>query len=221
MKGKSWMWMVCLLVGFTSVVDAQMIKVEGGAAFSRLKTRGLEGSQVFDKAVRPFQLSVGLEYCEKDWFNLSSSVGYLRGGGRYDVPYYEEAGIQHSKIEVRDYIDYITINTVFNVKRSVRRETYYVGVGPRVDFRVGTAESLTGTSLDELGLEETDLDTNPIVLGLKCEVGFWYTITDHFRLGANFSYLPSFTNAFSSPVASDVRFYSQTFTLGLSLGYVL
>lgn len=53
-----------------------------------------------------------------------------------------------------------------------------------------------------------------VVFGLKCEAGFWYDLNEHYRVGANFAYLPSFTNTWG-------ELKDRTFTVGLSLGYRL
>lgn len=226
MKIKSWMWVACLLLCVSVLADAQMVKVEGGVAFSKLKSKGMVGGiQYYDKSIVPFQMSVGLEYLDRDRYNLSSSIGFYRAGGRMDIPYYTEestgASQANGKIIVRDYANYITINTVFNIKHSVRRATYYIGVGPRIDIGLSTSESIKGMSeKDEAAMEKPDWDMKPVI-GLKCVAGFWYSLDEHFRLGASFSYLPSFTKTWASPIDSGFKFYNRSFTLGAAVGYVL
>lgn len=123
-----------------------------------------------------------------------------------------------SKINYKYFIDYLTVNTLFNAKHSVRRATYYIGAGPRLDFKVGSKE----TEFEDVEyINGGKPDINSVVFGLKCEAGVWYKLDDRFRLGANVSYLPSFTKAWTSPVAPDVTMTTRLFTLGVSLGYVL
>lgn len=215
MKKKNCVWLVCILLCMSVGVKGQVIRVDGGVAFSKLKAKGIPINSIYSDAVRPFQMSVGLEYCDKDWFNLSSSIGYLRKGGSMNVGISDNVG---DVTEYFDYIDYLTVNTLFNMKRSVRRETYYVGVGPRLDFKMGARS--TCSALPEL--EPTMKDARAVVFGLKCELGFWYDLNEHYRIGANFSYLPSFTKAWVSPAEdSKMKIGDRTFTLGLSLGYRL
>lgn len=212
MKNKCCVWLVVLLFMFVATANAQMVRIDGGVAFSKLKTKGLDGNQILDKSVKPFQMSLGLEYLEREYFNLSSSVGYLRAGGRSDIPVVSSIGQQ--MVDYKCFIDYLTVNTLFNIKRSVRRETYYVGIGPRLDFKLDAKET------EVYGVHYAN-GNKPVVFGLKCEAGFWYDLDDHFCLGANVGYLPSFTKTWTSPVNPDVTMATRSFTLGVSLGYRL
>lgn len=203
MKMKSCVWLVCVLLCMPMVMEGQVIRVDGGAAFSTIRTKG----EALGDGVRPFQMSVGMEYCDKGLFNLTSSIGYLRKGMKMEIM--ENVGDIPSKAS--DYMDYLTVNTLFNIKGSIRRETYYVGVGPRLDFRVGTHHKVSGQA------DESDWaikNTQAVVFGLKCEAGFWYDLSERYRVGANFAYLPSFTNTWG-------ELKDRTFTVGLSLGYRL
>ena len=219
MKKKSCVWLVVLLLGFVATASAQMLKVEGGMAFSKLRTKGLNGGQIFDKSVKPFQMSVGLEYWDKEQFNLSSSIGYLRTGGRNKVVIGDEdGGILDPDFKHKYFVDYLTVNTLFNIKQTNHRQTYYFGIGPRLDFKVGSKDN-SSKGVEYVNGKMPELNT--VVFGLKCEAGIWFDLDDHFRLGANVSYLPSFTKAWTSPVAPDVTMTTRSFTLGVSLGYVL
>lgn len=86
-------------------------------------------------------------------------------------------------IATRSYIDYLTVNTLFNIKASIRRETYYVGVGPRLDFNMGNHTVADGPveDLDLIGMK----GGQAVVFGLKCEAGFWYDLSERYRVGAN------------------------------------
>ena len=219
MKKKSCVWLVVLLLGVVTTTNAQMLKVEGGMAFSKLKTKGLNGDQIFDKSVKPFQMSVGLEYWDREHFNLSSSVGYLRTGGRNKVIIGDnDGGVLDPNFKHKYFVDYLTVNTLFNIKRKDGRQTYYLGIGPRLDLKVGSKDN-SSESIEYVDGKMPELNT--IVFGLKCEAGIWFDLDDHFRLGANVSYLPSFTKAWTSPVAPDVTMTTRSVTLGVSLGYVL
>lgn len=188
-------------------------------AFSKLRTKGLNGGQIFDKSVKPFQMSVGLEYWDKEHFNLSSSIGYLRTGGRNKVVIGDEdGGILDPDFKHKYFVDYLTVNTLFNIKQTNHRQTYYFGIGPRLDFKVGSKDN-SSKGVEYVNGKMPELNT--VVFGLKCEAGIWFDLDDHFRLGANVSYLPSFTKAWTSPVAPDVTMTTRSFTLGVSLGYVL
>lgn len=219
MKNKSSVWLVVMLFLFVATANGQMLKVEGGMAFSKLRTQGLDGNQLFDKSIKPFQMSVGVEYLEKEHFNLSSSIGYLRTGGKNKVIIAGgDGGILNSNFNYKYFIDYLTVNTLFNIKQINNRTIYYIGIGPRLDFKLGSRENIY-EDMDYLEGKRPELNT--VIFGLKCEVGFWYDLGDKFRLGANVAYLPSFTKAWTSPVAPDVTMTTRSFNLGVSLGYIL
>lgn len=219
MKNKSSVWLVVLLFLFVATANGQMLKVEGGMAFSKLRTQGLNGNQFFDKSVKPFQMSVGVEYLDKEHFNLSSSIGYFRTGGKDEIIMAGGDGeILNSNFEYKYLIDYLTVNTLFNIRKTDNRTTYYIGVGPRLDFKLGSSKNV---NQDLENADELMPEVNTVIFGLKCEAGFWYDLSDKFRIGANVGYLPSFTKAWTSPVASDVTMTTRSFTLGVSLGYVL
>lgn len=206
------------------MTKAQVIRVDGGMAFSKLSTYKSPFGDVLNKFITPFQMSVGIEYMDKNSFYLSSSIGYLRKGGKDDLTENNsEIGAKPTKGTVKYLMDYLTVNTLFNIKKEVRREIYYVGIGPRVDFKVKDKSKLKLQSeIENLNNHAPIPGTQSVVLGLKCDAGFWYRLDDHFRLGAHISYLPSFTKTWSSPVEG-VEMYQKdrTFTLGIALGYAL
>lgn len=219
MKNKSSVWLVVVLFLFVARANGQMLKVEGGMAFSKLRTQGLNEIQFFDKSVKPFQMSVGVEYLDKEHFNLSSSIGYLRTGGKDKIIITGGGGeILNSNFEYKYLIDYLIVNTLFNIRKTDNRTTYYIGVGPRLDFKLGSSKNV---NQDLENSDELMPELNKVIFGLKCEAGIWYDLDDKFRIGANVGYLPSFTKAWTSPVAPDVTMTTRSFTLGISLGYVL
>lgn len=91
MKMKSCVWLVCVLLCMPMVMEGQVIRVDGGAAFSTIRTKG----EALGDGVRPFQMSVGMEYCDKGLFNLTSSIGYLRKGMKSPILIQEKL---HSEI---------------------------------------------------------------------------------------------------------------------------
>ena len=198
---KSCVWsIVCVLLCFSMPLGAQVIKVENGIAVTTGRLKGTSLGTMY-----PYQMSIGIDYWDHSWFDLSSNVGYIRKGSKDDIE------MRHSSEETPYYgdfilyADYITLNTTFRLKRNVRRETYYIGVGPRLDFK--TKEHFT------TGLDTEGEDFNSVLYGLKCEAGFNYTI-NKIQVGVNASYLPSFNKQIN-----EIR--ERTFTFGISVGYIL
>jgi len=162
----------------------------------------------------PYQLSVGLNYADKSWFNLSSQIGYIRKGGKDKIALWDEpGGMSNYTLQYKEGAGYLSVNTTFQLKKNIRRETYYIGAGPRVDFKLNTLEN---------SIEDEDsfhaFNSRTVLYGLKCEAGFNYTI-NKILLGINFSYLPSFNKQIDTEYELYLR--DRTFTLGIVVGYVL
>lgn len=64
MKKKCCVWLVVLLFMFAATANAQMVRIDGGVAFSKLKTKGLDGNlfRSVTMATRLFTLGVSLGY---------------------------------------------------------------------------------------------------------------------------------------------------------------
>jgi hypothetical protein len=204
LKIKAGLYVGILFLYFSAQAQAQTIRLENGVAFTSLKGDG--GFSV--GAMRPYQIALGVSYLDKGWFNFSSQAGYIRKGGKEKVLIYNNPSASADYIYERMGADYVSVNTTFQLKRNVRNETYYVGVGPRADFKVNDVFTFIGDAPK----------SKPVLYGLKCEAGFDYTI-HKLLLGINFSYLPTFNKQIDP--GYNIAFRDQTFTLGFVVGYLL
>lgn len=212
MKTRSCVCLVCLLLCLSWEGKAQVIKLEGGVALAGVTNKGVD---MYERQLVPFQLSAGIDYMDKGWYELSSSIGYLRKGGATDLAIMGNTGSLEEMCKVKLKLDYLTINTTFRIKKTFQdKYVLYAGVGPRVDFalkgRIG-ADSKTDNFPDNAEVP----GVQKVIVGLTCEGGLKYMI-DRYMLGVNISYLPSFMNSVKEPILHD-----RTFTFGLVLGYVL
>ncbi|WP_297906534.1 outer membrane beta-barrel protein [uncultured Parabacteroides sp.] len=211
MKIKSCAWLVCLILCLPVMMRAQVLKIENGMAFSSLVN---EGEDLFDKSLSSYQMSIGLDYLDQGWYELSSNVGYLRKGGSFDFYETTDMGLGMHEGHMKYRLDYITLNTTFRVKTlSDSGWNFYAGAGPRVDVNVKRHISLG--DMDSLFPGQTAPAVNRIIVGLKCEAGVNYNF-DRYLLGLNVSYLPSFIKPNKDFIARD-----RTFTVGILLGYRL
>lgn len=212
MKTKGCVWLIGLLLCFVWTGKAQVIKLEGGVALAGMVNRGTD---MYEKLLVPFQVSAGIDYMDRGWYELSSSIGYLRKGGTDDVSIMDDAQNYLGDARLKLKLDYLTVNTTFRIKKTSQdKYTLYAGIGPRVDFAL-KGRAGTNSKLDNLAGYGKVSNLRTVIVGLKCEAGINYKI-DRYILGANFSYLPSFMK----PVTYDFL-RDRTFTLGLVLGYVL
>lgn len=207
MKKKSCVWLVCSLLCVTVMGKAQVVTLENGFGISSMRYKGI--GQVLDK-IHPYHVSLGMQYMDKGWFNLSSNVGYLRKGER-------DKGKLTSMWEgayqvIGTNLHYLTLNTTFDLKKMSRDGyTCFIGVGPRIDFLLKSSVDLYGGNNNYS--KQTIEGYHSVVFGLKC-VGGVRKDFGNMQIGLNFAYLPSFTRL--NPVN-----YDRTFTFGLSLGYKL
>ncbi len=197
---KSCAWFVVIILLYFSVpLSAQVIKVENGIAITSTKYE----DDSFDTRT-PYQVSLGIDYLHNKWYNLSSEIGYITKGSGGKVNFLFNPGENTPYDHYTLSANYITINTTFRLKGDIRKEIYYIGVGPRVDIKVK----------DDIHELADYMSAKSILYGLKCEIGGIYKINDDILIGLNASYLPSFNKQFG-----ELR--ERTFTLGLSIGYRL
>jgi len=181
-----------------------VIKIENGVSIGTL--HGVQ--YLFDKAITPYQATIGIDYLDGGWYNLSSSAGFLRKGGSFEIDNSKEDGTLE-RLDIKTYLDYITVNTTFRVKKtSANNYSLYAGVGPRLDFKINNNEIST------IYLS-TDYKYRNIIPGLKCELGVDYMM-ERYRIGLNFAYLPSFVKPIKDSPLRD-----RVFTVGVILGYVI
>lgn len=212
MKNKSSVWLVCVLLCIAAMGKAQVVTLENGFAITskRFSNGGLD-------KVYPYQMALGMQYADKGWFNLSSNIGYIRRGSQVKLGYSVDPGALIESIIVKSKLHYITLNTTFDVKKTYHDGyTFFIGVGPRLDFKLkSTVESYadySGPSEYEPTKDKLE-GIHTVLFGLKC-VGGIRKDFGNMQLGLNIAYLPSFTR-----LSKGV--HDRTFTFGLSLGYKL
>lgn len=227
MKKERCVWMICVLFCLMATARAQVITVENGVSVAKLK-HGYEGQNLY-----PYQMSLGMEYMDRGWYNLSSQIGFLKKGGKTDAfkIFWEEdvpAGISHHRLHIR----YLTMNTTFEIKtRSADGWVGYIGAGPRLDIYLGNSLymdndfRMTGSNGESLGNIVTGSATHlcPVVFGLKCVAGVKKAIR-HLQIGLHVAYLPSFTKTYGRSFTAfheGSSGWDRTFTVGVSLGYIL
>ena len=214
MKNKSCVWLVCMLLCIAVKGNAQVITLENGFSITSMRAKKASTNKVY-----PYQMSLGYQYLDKGWYNLSSNIGYTRRGGQVKIPYNSITGSEWSgRITEKDKLHYLTLSTTFDIKKTSRDGyTFFIGMGPRLDFNlksvVTTYSDFDDTVSDYKSTKEKLDGIHPVLFGLKCVGG----IRKDFRnmqLGVNIAYLPSCTR-----LSDGIR--DRTFTFGLSLGYKL
>jgi len=74
-----------LLIGLTIAIfaDGQIVKIQGGTSISKLDWIWKEGNEasLYEKTLIGYSIFAGIDYFEKQYFNLSSNMGVIREGG--------------------------------------------------------------------------------------------------------------------------------------------
>lgn len=196
-----------------------MITVENGFSISKVK------DWYGHKNLLPYQMSLGVDYMDRGWFQLSSQIGFLKKGGKTELmKVYGENSYKGSERD-RLHVRYLTFNTTFNLKsRSQNGWVWFVGLGPRVDVYLSNSLYMdTNTLADERPLIGSLGEACPVIVGLKCVAGVERDY-GKVRIGIRAAYLPSFNPSIKHKSFGLPREYSyrdRTFTLGVSIGYIL
>lgn len=211
-------WM-CLWLCFNWMAQAQVITVENG--FSISKVKGWYGQ----KNLLPYQMSLGVDYMDHGWFQLSSQIGFLKKGGKTESTYFEEEDSPSGYFLSRLHVRYLTFNTTFNLKsRPQKGWVWFAGLGPRVDIYLSNSLYVDITTRMGNRTETTSITgACPVIVGLKCVAGVERDY-GRVRIGFRAAYLPSFNPSFKNKAYDSPYEFSshdRTFTLGVSFGYLL
>lgn len=222
MKKKRCVWMACVLFCLMAPARAQVITVENGVSVAKLK-KGYDGQNVY-----PYQMSVGMEYMDRGRYNLSSQIGFLKKGGKtkeFGI-FGEEDGTNSARGRDRLHIRYLTMNTTFQVKtRPADGWVGYAGIGPRLDVYLSNSfyPDPNWSLPPDVVVASSASHLCPVVFGLKCVAGIKKSVR-HLQIGLHVAYLPSFTKTYDQPFSlfnEGVGGRDRTFTVGVSLGYIL
>ena len=112
----------------------QTIYLKFGPSFSKISTEATPGaSQVTsEKGLIGFNAIAGVSYLNFKYFNLSSGMGFIQGGGEEELVTYTSP-YQVMKYTAR--LNFLTVNTTFNLKIPVYDFMEpYICAGPRLDY---------------------------------------------------------------------------------------
>jgi len=197
----------------------QTLQVQGGISVSNLDWRyeGVEGVSIYNKNLIATSFFAGVNYLDKQYFNLSSNIGFIRKGGKDEFPITDVNGDFTNETEIeKPTLDYLSINTLFEAKYTIKDKlTPFVSFGPRFDYLVSSSRHFDGLQ-DLNGLNNT-------AFGLLLGGGVKYHLSA-FQIGLRADYYLSFNNvgdwSVSNPsVKGEVK--SNAYTVNLTLGYRL
>ena len=200
--------------------NSQTIKLQVGTSISRLdwQTSGFSTSPLYDEIMIGPSLLIGVDYLERKYFNISSNIGFIKKGGKEEFETRDQSGITGETVIQSVWLDYITLNTTFDLKLPVNnRFTPFISIGPRIGYIINNSNDF------EPLIENNELST--LKAGLIAGGGLMFLISN-FQLGIRADYYSDFGNVaewnrevMQQKVNGKIRV--ESFTVNLTFGYKL
>ena len=209
-----------LIIGLTITffANGQVVKLQGGTSFSTLdwKLNSID-FKIFDKTLIGYSIFVGIDYFDKQYFNLSSNIGMVRKGGKGNVPLTDFGGNIITERTENALLDYLSINTTMDFKYPIKETiSPFISFGPRFDYL------LRSSNFFDILSEFDALKSSSI--GLILGGGLKYDISN-LQFGLRADYYLDFSNKVAEWTIDDTGINGQalvnTFTINLSVGYRL
>ena len=199
----------------------QTFNLQIGPSFSKSNWENIMMSQhsLLDDNVIGTNVSLGMEYWDHTYFNLSSNLGYIQKGGKDSIQliFGPPEPIPLSPYKLK--LNYLTVNTCIIVKIPVRDAIFpYLLAGPRIDYLVSYKEDVPVIkNYEDIG------KVNYFIYGFITGIGINYKL-DKIQLGIVFNYFINLNNLvdFKWTNAGPIRKVSDnTFVLNFQIGYKL
>lgn len=206
-----------IITAITILANGQTIKIQVGTSISKLdwQLKGMNIDPFFNETSIGFSIFAGLDYLDKQSYNLSSNIGMVRKGGKGKAVLTGLSGdITGQTITEKPTLDYLSVNTKIDLKYRIKGNfAPFVSFGPRLDYLLNSSKHFD--SLDEI--DELKSTSVGLILGggLKYEVSGL-----QFELGAD--YYLDFTKIADWTIEStgiSGKVTVDTFTLNMSIGY--
>ena len=208
-----------LLIGLalTIFANGQIIQVQGGTSISKLDWN-LDGfySDLFSETLIGYSVFTGIDYLDKQYFNLSSNMGVVRKGGKDKIKYADQSGLPVQTLTEKATLDYLSINTTIDFKYRIKETIFpFISFGPRFDYLLNSGKHFDA-------LKKSDILKNTSI-GLILGGGLKYNISN-LQFGLRADYYLDFTKVanWTTENSENVGKISvNTFTINLSIGYRL
>ena len=190
-----------IVIAFLSIgicdIYSQVIKMENGANLT-----WMDGG-CYTKKRGAYSFMLGCDYLEKDWFMLSSEIGYIQRGGRSLFSYTEGYDPDQGQYE-------------YNYRRIAKLDFFQIDIllKDRSEYQKQPINS------DQITTTETSIHHNNVLYGLKYELGINYHINNKWNAILNLSRLNSFKGSTIGHYDGD-SFRNKIATLSLGIGYRL
>jgi hypothetical protein len=195
-----------MLFAFVLSASSQLVRLGSGMSISSIDKNeyGLFRDNLYSNSY-----SAGIEYWRHRYFYLSSEAAYVAKGGKWNMPAVLAPLFPPSARTVTAKGEYIHVNTTLRGRCRAGNVEFYLGIGPKVDFVVGSDIS-TG---DDYGMEYDKLS-----FGLVPQGGARLYIMKRYMVGLDASRIINF-----KPIvkAGGTTFDNTTTLLTATIGYVI
>lgn len=181
---------------------AQYLKLDNGVIYSSFNNKE-DVPILSEKKLISYSFLLGADYLEKDWFSLSSQVGYTKIGGKEMNAYLQE---EYKTASERG--SYIHINTTFRAHIKSHQSKIFAGIGPYVNV-------LTSAKNFESPLYNPYYSFKRTHIGSKAELGLTHDI-NKFRVGLIGTYM---LNLSPSAVSEGTPLYINACSAMITTGY--
>lgn len=194
----------------------QTIKIQGGTTYSYLVWPSILNISFYDKPFLGCSGLIGLDYCNRNVFNLSSNIGLVQKGGKDKITVVDSQGNAINDIILNAYLDYLLMNSTIDFKYAIKEKVVpYISFGPRIDFLISYSDAFKG--LDAMN------ELNKISLGLTIGAGIRYEMLK-FQIGLKGEYFLNFNKIADWPASTGNlggSISDRTMMVNLTVGYKL
>lgn len=199
----------------------QTFNLQIGPSFSKSNWENIMMSQhnLLEDNVTGTNASLGIEYWDNTYFNLSSNLGFIQKSGKDSIQLVFGPPDPIPLTPYKLKLNYLTVNTSVIVKIPIRDViTPYIMAGPRIDYLVSYKEDIAVIK------DYEDIDkVNYLIYGFITGIGINYKF-DKIQVGIVFNYYVNLNNMvdFKWTSTSVTRKVSDnTYTLNFQIGYKL
>jgi len=209
--------LLTLTLLITGNIFSQTLKIQTGTSLSKLDWQiNTIGFEYLNETLVGFSIFGGIEYLNKDYFNLSTNIGYLVKGGKDEYDFVNLTSEILMRKEKKVKLNYITLNTLLDFKYPINDKIIpFVSIGPRIDYLLSYSDVLD--KLDEIN------ELDKLSFGLSVGAGVRYQLSK-VRFGIRTDYYVNFNEIAEWPSQSGNlggKISDKTLLINLSIGYVL
>lgn len=209
-----------LIIGLTIAIltNGQTIEIQGGTSISKLdwQLKGMNIDPFYNETLIGYSIFAGLDYLDKQYYNLSTNIGMIRKGGKDEFVLTDPDGeLTGETITQKPTLDYLSINTMIDLKYRIKETVSpFISFGPRFDYLISSSKHFDS-------LKDSD-ELKNTAIGLIFGGGLKYDISNlQFGLRADYYFDFIKVAEWTIETGNGGEVTVNTFTINLTIGYRL